>query len=241
MADDIRYVSKVGKDGWLRVHLEDGADQSLPQFLKVRVTHVDSGREHFEILEGIHKGKKGNVSRPKPNEGSFFIKGSFHKPAATVKFDRAKQMLWFGGRGPFNAFTGGFKNSCPGHTPVAAGLYWLQIPFAPSNKTRPGYYAYTDYHKTWFRLGLDPHGDQFLHVGEISHGCVTVRAFIPDFNGSMPEGFQDLRGADQSLEKGCIGLPMTSTPAPVVSWTAIYNYLIAARANDSSVGKITVV
>lgn len=149
-------------------------------------------------------------------------------------------MLWFGTRGPFNAFTGGYGSPCPAHTPVPKGTYQLQIPFAPSKETRNGYYAYTDFHKTWFRLGLDPHGDRFLHVGEISHGCVTVRPFVPDFSGQQPPGFEDLPGIAAGPSKGCIGLPLPVTVAPVVSWTEIYDYLIRARAGDASVGTLTV-
>ena len=236
MADNIRYVSRAGTDGWLIVTLENGKRESLPHCLKVRVYQQSDDREHFVILEGALKGTKASVRRKGAGD-SYLISGIVHRPAGVVRFDRTRQMLWYGGLGPFNAFSG----NSPGHTAVPTGHYKLQIPFAPSAETRPQYYAYTDFHKTWFRLGLNPIGDRFLHVGEISHGCVTVRAFVPKINMPQPSGFNDLPAIASSVHRGAIGFPLPSIVAPVVSWKDIYHYLIAARAYDQSVGTLTVV
>lgn len=235
MPDEIRYISKVGRDAWLRVRLDSGGEQSLPYALKVKFISRSGQRDNFEILEGAHKGKKASVSQ-KSGTDSYLVTGIAHTGAATIKFDRAKQAFWFGNNGPVNAFSGEYGS----FTQVPAGSYALQIPFAPSDKTRDSYYRYTDYHKTWFRLGLDPAGSRFIHVGEISDGCITVRAFLfdPAVPGpNQPPGFDDL----PRLPRGVVGLPYPTTSQPIAKWNDIYDYLIVSRENDQSVGKVVVV
>jgi hypothetical protein len=212
--------------------LEGGGEVSLPQFLKVRVQNKKDGREYFEILEGANKGQRANVS-VRSDGGSYLVKTAGHLPTASVRFNRDQQALWYGERGPFNAFSGEFDS----FTRVPTGLYRLQIPFAPSSETRPEYYRYTDYHKTWFRLGTDPIGSRFLHVGEISEGCVTVRAFVVDESKDQPTGF----GGLPKLPTGAIGLPYPSKSPPIASWNDVYEYLIIRRFDDQSVGTLRVV
>ncbi len=100
-----------------------------------------------------------------------------------LRFNRTTQELWVNGRGPYNAFSGHFGS----YTQVPQGMHLLQIPDAPHPATRDAYYAYTSYHKTWFRIGTE--GDRYLHVGEISEGCVTVRAFAFHPGQPTPAGF----------------------------------------------------
>lgn len=194
---EIKFVTKVGRDGWLLVQLDGGERISLPQFLKVQAIKTQNGRDYFQIAEGPYKGKSGSVSRKSPAE-SYFSANMRHTPTATVRFSVDEQKLWYGNnRTPINTFSG----KSPRKTPVSKGTYKLQIPYAPSAETRAGYYAYTDFHKTWFRLNLDPTGDRFLHVGEISHGCVTVRAFLPDLL-KLPAGFDDLTPGGRNSLRG---------------------------------------
>ena len=88
--DEIRYVSKVGRDAWLRVRLDTSGEISLPQYLKVRLVKTQSDRDFFEILEGPYKGKRGNFSRKSPVD-SYLLKGAPHQAAGTVRFDRTQQ------------------------------------------------------------------------------------------------------------------------------------------------------
>ena len=90
---DIRYVSKVGRDGWLRIKLDNNGEISLPQYLKVKLLQTQAGRDFFEILAGPYQGKKGNVSRKTSTE-SYLISGIKHLSAAVVRFNRAQQALW---------------------------------------------------------------------------------------------------------------------------------------------------
>ena len=233
----VKYVTKVGRDGWLLVQMDTGEKISLPQFLKVEVLRTANNHDYFRILEGVYKGKTGSVSlKAQAPPQSYFSDQLRQTGPAVVRFAPDEQKLWFGhNQNPINAFTG----HSPRKTPVPKGSYPLQIPFAPSHETRVGYYTWTDFHKTWFRLGLDPMGDRFLHVGEISHGCVTVRPFLPDV-ANLPEGFSDLAQVAGTPYEGEIGLPIPTGAPAAGSWTDLYNYLISSRADDQSVGTLLV-
>lgn len=232
---EIRYVSKVGRDAWLRVKLDSGGDISLPYCLKVKWEKTSQGRDYFEIMEGPYKGQKASVSQQMPGQ-SYLVTNLKQLPGGTVKFDVANQSLWYGAKGPFNAFSGAFA----AFTKVPPGTYALAIPDAPHSATRPEYYNYTDYHKTWFRLGTSTSGSRYLHVGEISEGCVTVRAFMFNPSAAPPAGFSDLPGL-ATTTPGAIGFPYTSSPAPLASWNDIYDYLINRRRDDQSVATLAVV
>jgi hypothetical protein len=227
-----RFVAKVPRDNWLLVQLDGGLRQSLPYGLKVSVSREQGGRTYFQILEGVHKGKNASVS-----QGPYITTNLAHQPPGQIKFDRTKQQLWYGSSGPFSAFSGAFDH----FTQVSPGSYDLQIPDAPHSATRAAYYRYTNYHKTWFRIGLSLAGSRYLHVGEISEGCVTVRAFVADVRagGGQPQGFDDLPGLSQS-SPGAIGMPYPRDMAPLAKWDSLYDYLILRRASDQSVGKLTV-
>lgn len=230
---DTRYVSKVGKDAWLLVKLDNGNMVSLPWCLKVNVLQTKNDRDHFEILEGAYKGSKASVSLKNKSTGeSYLIRGNKHLSPAQVTFNRATQSLSFGGKGPFSAFSGAFG----AYTQIGTGSYELSIPDAPHSATRAAYDAYTNYHKTWFRIGTSLSGSRYLHVGEISEGCVTVRAFQFDPQKPAPAGFTDL----PTLPNGALGLPYPATIAPLASWTDLYEYLINRRLSDLSVGTLTV-
>lgn len=234
---NILYISKVGRDAWLRVKLDTGGEVSLPQHLKVRLIETKQNRDFFEILEGPEKGKRANVSRPSTAQ-SYLIPGRGPLPGGIVKFDRDKQRLWFGTEGPFNAFSGAFAT----YTVVEKGTYKLAIPDAPHSATREAYYKYTQFHKTWFRIGTSTSGSRYLHVGEISEGCVTVRAFVFDPTKMAPEGFSDLPQLARDTP-GAIGMPYphSAEMAPLASWDKLYEYLINRRADDLSVGTLTVI
>jgi hypothetical protein len=229
-----RYVSSVGRDNWLLVALKAGPKVSLPYGLKVRVSEVKDGREHFEILEGVNQGKWASVSL-KGTGQSYLVKEMTREDAGIIRFSLKEQALWYGRNGPIQAFSGAFK----AFTAVKAGTYDLQIPDYPHGQTRPQYAHYTPFHNTWFRIGLTPQSSRFLHVGEISEGCVTVRAFQFDPAKIPGAGFSDLPNLANNVP-GALGMPYPAKLPPVGSWTNVYNYLICRRASDQSVGKLIV-
>jgi len=242
-------------DNWLRVRVEDGGagarpsylgpaptpgrDISLPYGLKVSLNETTGRRDVIEILEGVNIGVRASVGHD-PRGQSYLTTKISHRPAGHAIFKRDAQQLYFGGTGPYNAFTGGdFRIGGQHFTPVPLGMYKLAIPAFPSKQTRNEYAQWATYHKSWFRLGLDISADRFLHTGMISEGCVTVRPFIydPQAGRQPPRGFQDL----PRLPPQAIGLPLPRVRAPLISWDDIYSYFILARTGDNqSVGTLVV-
>lgn len=71
-------LPRQGGHGWLLVALDAGGQIALPEFLKVKVTRTEKGREYFDIMEGPHQGKKASVSM-KLVKGPCFLFGLYCK------------------------------------------------------------------------------------------------------------------------------------------------------------------
>lgn len=170
----IGYIEKLGGNGWLRVKLNDGFTWPLPEFLKVLVTKSED-REEFQILEGRFKGKKASVKKKGWRwdqwdwDMSFFEddvrQGHPHRGAAEMTFYTKSEKLKIIGLGEFNAFT-------QGNNPPPTGRHDIEIPYEP-HSLGGSYTGQARYAKTWFRIGHS--GDRFLHCGQGSLGCITVR------------------------------------------------------------------
>jgi hypothetical protein len=230
----IRYVGDSDGQGWLSVVL-DGIDPklaannpgfrvALPQHLKVNVYKTDKEREYFEILEGPNNGNKASVKLGLGGK-SFLMKDGAHMPAAQVRINRKLQQLWFRGRGPFSAFT-------DPRNPVPIGVWELEIPDSPHGS--PSLYSsYSNYYKTWFRIRSSRSSDRYLHLGVISHGCITARPWITDRTNP--------RLASRSDAELGLPIPIVSTVKLIpVPWDELYRYLIGARNNAQAVGTVIV-
>ncbi len=244
MASETRFVGRTSDD-WLAVQLDRFGRQSLPYGMKVQWEGMKGNREYFTLLEGTYKGEKGNI-KSKGASTSWFVTNLRHQPPGFIRFNRKQQAIWIGGQGPYNAFSGAFTHPTDGktYTQVPAGTYPLCIPDYPHSATRAAYSQWATYHKSWFLIDNCPgnyeRASRYLHTGEISEGCVTVRAFIVDPKGAPKPGFEDLTSAWMPKAPGGIGLPYPIGQAPVIGWDQVYNYLILCRANDKHVGKITI-
>jgi hypothetical protein len=217
-----------------------GAEISLPYYLKVQWSETKHGRDYFQILEGPYKGKKATVKRKSATE-SWLVPSLTLGPAATVHFSGAEQSISYGSKGPFSAFSGAWDRGTDHFTAIPSGHYEINMP----DKTRSGYYRYTKFHKTWFRIGNFT--NRYLHVGVISEGCVTVRPFVYDSakdtttTGPFPPDFSDLRNFITGNASGGLGLPYpASMPPALASWDDLYIYLIRSRLNDKAVGTLFV-
>ena len=242
MAADIQYIDEVpGNRNWLEVRLDTNERVSVHYGIKVEFLGRVAGRDTFNILEGTHEGKKASVSQ-KSASTSYLTKAIQHEPGGQVLFDLKSQQLKFGGSGPFNAFSGSGRANGELYTPVPVGRHELAIPAYPSGQTRVAYDTWTRFHKTWFRIGLSPTGSRFLHPGQISDGCVTVRQFLYDgkVGSTVPSGFEDLPRVVGTPAQGLIGLPVPAHSVDVVSYDKLYRYLILRRASTQSVGTIVV-
>jgi hypothetical protein len=228
----IRYVTDGDGEGWLLVVPDSELPEtvaanpsrawSLPMSLKVELTKIEGGRERFTILEGRYRGKLASVKVKGPGQSYLTTTGS-HQRAGHVTLNRKKQHLWFGGRGPFSAFT-------QASHPVPIGTHDLEIPDAP-HRSPVVYRGSSPYFRSWFLIGHDLTKDRYLHLGFISHGCATVRPEITKRS--------DPRLAVRSDDE--LGLPTPGAVPPVADWTALYRYLIGCRKGDGqSVGSLVV-
>lgn len=232
---DIRYIDKTD-EYWLLVKPSGGGvNFSVPYGLKVDLIETKDQRDYFKVLEGVHKGETASVSRP--GGKSFLTKSITHTGPVKVEFDLKAQTIKVAGKGPYNAFSGGGG----GFTPISPGTYDLAIPAYPSAQTRPQYATWAKRHNLWFRIGTSTAGSRFLHCGQISEGCVTVRQFLydPVAGTKLPAGFEDLKDKAKNVP-GWLGLPLPATRAPCVSWDRIVDMLILARKNDQAVGTLVV-
>ncbi len=170
----VGYIEKLGGNGWLRVKLNNGFTWPLPEFLKIHVVKSGS-REEFEILEGRFRGKKASVKKKGWRwdqwdwDMSFFEndirRGHPYKPSAKMRFYIKSEKLEIDGLGEFHAKT-------DASNPPPLGRHDIEIPYEP----HPGgdyYKGKARYAKTWFRVGHN--GDRFLHCGNVSEGCITVK------------------------------------------------------------------
>jgi hypothetical protein len=228
--------------GWLMVTLEKKGIVQIPYGLKVMWEGIKDRREYFTILEGVYKGCKGSVSVDSKLNKSRFDKTIVHQPSGRIKIDLAQQALWYGGNGPFNAFSGGNFTSATGgkkikYTPIPKGTYNLRIPDYPHVIPNGGrdYGKFTQYKDTWFcttAIGNDSTYSRYLHPGELSDGCVTVRFF--NFDPKKP--IDDPHYADfPRIAKeipGFLGFPAPDKQYPFASWDDIYNYLILRRVSN---------
>jgi hypothetical protein len=164
----IRYVNEMFPNGWLTV-LINGTRRDILEGTKVRMIEEKDGREYFTILEGKYKGKRASVLKKqflgfKTSFSHLTTKNKQIKIPGKVVFYIDQKKIYIKGLGTFNAIT------LP-QNPIRKGTYFLQIPDEIHGKGSP-YLSYSQYAKTWFRIGES--GDRYFHCGSISAGCITV-------------------------------------------------------------------
>jgi hypothetical protein len=224
-----RFVTDPNLTGWM-LAVPDGLDPaavvrnpnrgiSLPWCLKVDLLKAENGRDFFQILEGSLKGTRASL-KLRDVRSSYLTAENLHRQGGSIRLSRQKQQLWYEAQGPFSAFS-------ELGNPVPIGIHDLEIPDFP----HPDYYPESSkYQQVWFRVGHS--GDRYLHLGTISHGCATVRPWMPDKQG-------DRRFATRSDSE--LGLPAPVPVGPFAKWDDICKYLMRCRkGDDRSVGTLHV-
>jgi hypothetical protein len=167
-----KQIPNADGKGWLNVRWDAGGTfPPLPQFLRVTLQRTEDGRDYFKVNEGKKKDETGSVTLKE--DGSSYLVDPVAPTsfAATVKFKRTTNQLWYGDSGPIDAVTDPDNK-------VPLGTFDLEIPY----EVHSGGASYEDrsiFAKTWFRIGHS--GDRFLHPGSVSAGCITVTD-IPKWN-----------------------------------------------------------
>lgn len=165
----IRYVQNVSTRGWLSIKHEDNltSPNVLPFALKVHVTKVKDGKEHFTIEEGGLKGHIGSVKLA--NDGmSYLTETNLHTAPVHLVYSKQNEILQITGTNKE------YWAVLDPDNPLPNGIYDIEIPYEPHHRYGEYYEKYSIYAKTWFRIGHS--GDRFLHFGSVSEGCLTVKA-----------------------------------------------------------------
>lgn len=225
-----RFVTDPYRYGWI-LAVPDGLDPgavvknpsrgvSLPWCLKVNLLRTEGGRDYFEIMEGALKNTKASLKLGSTGQ-SLLTTQSLQQGVASVNLSRKKQQVWFGAQGPFSGFS-------ELNNPVPSGMHDLEIPDFP----HPDYYPESSkYQQVWFRVGHS--GDRYLHLGTISHGCATVRPWLPDKQ-------RDSRFSGRTDSE--LGLPAPAPVPPFANWDTICSTLMRCRKGDGrSVGTLHVI
>lgn len=150
---------------------EDGLTQPnvIPYALKVKLNQVKDGREYFTILEGPLAGHKASVKLADDGK-SYLSPEILHAPASFLTYSKKNQTLTLDINGVKTDYLVIMSNEYP----IPNGKYDLEIPYEPHHLYGEPYENFSLYAKTWFRIGHT--GDRYLHLGEVSKGCITVRA-----------------------------------------------------------------
>ncbi len=162
IAEAIRYIPP-SDDGFTVVLAEPSRKRTpLPSALAVQVERIADAREYFVVLEGRMKGQRASISLGGDKESR--LRGEQpHTQAVRLKYSLSKQTLSTEDDSRTYA-------AISTATPIAPGLYDLEIPDAPH---RGGvFYPAAPHARVWFRIGHK--GDRYLHPGTRSAGCVTV-------------------------------------------------------------------
>jgi hypothetical protein len=191
---EIRYLPEIDGSGFITVvktsemsNSEQGKT-AFPGYLKVNYLGIKilngKQRDYFIPYEGKHKDREMSITR-KSDGGSYLVTGNILGPAKII-FNPVKANLWYGEGstrvGPI--FAQGSSPLVIGSTPLRDGVYELSVPDEPHlNPIWPNYYRYLEqssYARVWYPIPADQNRDgvpdeRFLHCGDVSGGCVTVR------------------------------------------------------------------
>jgi len=158
---EILGVSSGNTEGWV-VGLIGNNQRSFPDALKVEYQEQKGERDYFTILEGPWEGTKASL---KPGYLGLTNWGG----AVAVTFNEKTGILDYGG-GTARATIDTNPND-PSAPKIALDReYPLRLPDHP----HAGGDNYGNYAKTWFRIEGGPQGDEYLHRGDVSWGCVSV-------------------------------------------------------------------
>jgi hypothetical protein len=155
------------KQGWVICLREPSQSEiELPPYLRVDHQRFERGRDYFKVLEGPHKDVHASVIRG-DDASPWVVPAVSYEGGRLVKFLPGRRTLWI----PQIDLTVGAYVMEGGQ--LGAGLHALRI---PDHSHPPGeqYLAAGPYRKTWF--GIDASGDNYLHPGRFSRGCLTVEA-----------------------------------------------------------------
>lgn len=172
----IRYLPEQGGQGFVDVIVSSNGERiPLPGYLKSNYIKIANNRDYFIPYEGKWKDQELSITR-KPDGESYLIEGKVLE-AARIVVNPAKEKLWYGAVG--SEVGPVFAQLFPGN-PLPDGVYNLAVPDEPHRDFGAKYLNETPYAMVWYPIPADINqdgieDDRFLHCGNVSAGCVTVR------------------------------------------------------------------
>lgn len=191
LANTVRFVNKVGSDGWLQARAAGSTELvSLHKYTKVVLIESKRGRTFFKVMEGAAKGRTlsladGNaidyLGPRAPFNGPVkivvtygrYVKG-WTSEARNLAYDQQMATLEVAG---FRA--GVTMNSIwdQNFTPLPAGQYTVLLPDAPHRQDMTRFYRGVEpglkFDQVWFPI-RHKDNSRYIHVGNVSEGCVTI-------------------------------------------------------------------
>jgi hypothetical protein len=196
-----KYTKSIDESGWLMVKLSDSTSVFLPEYLKVTI-QKENDRTYFIINEGKYSGasaslKKENAEKClisiKRGSGATLIvktgdrKNTFSK-IKKVYLNQLFSKLTFEGKEASVTLDSDLEFDDPvdkirkRSKPLPSGTYKILTPEHPHNSNMTSFYVTSPdgdrnlkYHTVWFALEYKPtKNSNFIHVGNLSEGCVTV-------------------------------------------------------------------
>lgn len=175
-AGDRLAVNTPGHEGWVRGRLGNSATStitSFPDFLKVDYLERREERDFFTIKEGPYNGQIASLP-----PGYLVSDITWEGPASVTFRENSSRSTPLQSEGTLD-YGGGTADAkiyiSSSTTKIATDRdYPLRLPDAP----HAGGSSYGDYAKTWFHIAGGPQGDEYLHRGRLSNGCVTVTSDV---------------------------------------------------------------
>ncbi|TSC56070.1 MAG: Uncharacterized protein G01um101418_438 [Parcubacteria group bacterium Gr01-1014_18] len=163
VVDSIRYIGKQD-NGFLRVKMEDGTEESVPEYLKILFRYTEAKRDYFLILEGLLQGQRASV-RLKEDGSSHFILNNLHTGPAELIYSISEQKLKV--KGQIYKVVPYLGQSWD------KGFYDVEIPDHPHKLGRT-YLDRATKALVWFHIGHDYKDARYLHPGRVTAGCITI-------------------------------------------------------------------
>jgi hypothetical protein len=153
----IKFLTQADGKGWILVkRSRDNKQVQLPHYLKVNYLKTQNNRDYFISYEGLDF-KDTEFSVTRKSDGSSYLVEGKHLPSAKVIFNPRTTHLWYG-----------------------EGSYEVGPVWAVYVEYGDRYLAETPYARCWFRIrqgGANNLNTRYLHCGDRSDGCITVRDF----------------------------------------------------------------
>ncbi len=193
-AGTIWYINKVDKHGWLKVLKTSNQNAFLPEYTKLQITESKNKRVYFKVLDGFNAGifaslqdinaneylgRKAPLQTPVVIHVRYGEKKEMHSAIWRKNFLQQTATLTVEGVSALVTLNSKLDPPHDKHTPLPLGKYKVGLPLPMHDNRMTSFYreAQRDLRadQIWFPIEYG-NNTRFVHVGNVSEGCVTVMA-----------------------------------------------------------------